>query len=122
MDLSDSGYGQVAHLFERGKDLRVPYNGGNFSTNKGTISFSRRILLHGICFFKIVDMLQNGTTKIRGYYYGILLHFEGFIICRSMLILSLLPLLVITSTFIECTRNTFKQQTLHSRPTTYVQC
>jgi len=40
-------------------NLRVPYNAGNFLTSWKTVSFSRRILLHGVskCGFYMFSAL-----------------------------------------------------------------
>jgi hypothetical protein len=46
LDLSGSGYRQVAGFCDAVMKLRVPQNAQNFLTSQGSISFSRRTLLH----------------------------------------------------------------------------
>jgi hypothetical protein len=46
LDLSSSGQKNVTGTYEQGNDILVLYNPGNFLSNSGIISFSRRTLFH----------------------------------------------------------------------------
>jgi hypothetical protein len=46
-------------LVETVMPVRVPLHAGNFLTNYGTVSFSRRTLVHGIgAFMSVVGLLK----------------------------------------------------------------
>jgi hypothetical protein len=55
---STSDKSPAARSREHGKESSVPQETGNFFTNVATISFSRRIMLHGTSYW-----LEVGYTK-----------------------------------------------------------
>jgi len=50
---------------ERGNELQVPLNAGNFSTSSELISFSRRILPYGVSCADYPALLRKDALKIR---------------------------------------------------------
>ena len=70
---SGSRQGQVAGSCEYGNEaLRVPQNAGNFLTSSGTVNFSRRILLYGVCLLSM-SFFQYGHCLL-GFMSRILAH------------------------------------------------